>query len=70
MECDWLAALVSSPANAIHLFLSQKIINYTKTNHHKAMKKNLYTPDYIPDNVCKYDVYAMLSFGGVCGITH
>ena len=33
------------------------------------MKKNLYTPDYIPDNVCKYDVYAMLSFGGVCGIT-
>ena len=34
------------------------------------MKNNLYTPDYIPDHVCKYDVFAMLSFGGVCEITH
>ena len=53
-----------------YLILSQRIINYAKTNQHKAMKNKLYISDYIPDHVFKYDVNAMLGFGGVCGNIH
>ena len=36
----------------------------------KVMKIFLYTHGYSMSHVCKYDVYPMLSFGGVCEVTY
>ena len=58
---------VSRKRTRHYLFQSLKIVNYAKTIQHKAMKKNMYTTDYILNHVCKYDVFEEYQ---VCKITN